>query len=78
MNASHRFGRFSLLATVFVLLCLSYGWMGTVDREPHSGPPTSAVGKTPKHVLVIRHAEKPDDGNDIHLNRTDTEKSPRW
>jgi hypothetical protein len=69
MNVLHRFGRSAMMATILVLIGVSYGWLCTGDR----GPPLSLAsaaqdGKSPRQVLIIRHAEKPADDTDIHLS----------
>lgn len=65
MKAWHRFG--ALTAAILVLLGASCGWQPVADRAE----PTSEVAvqkhSAPRHVLLVRHAEKPLDDTDIHL-----------
>lgn len=70
MNAL-RYGRFALLAGVIVLFGASFGWLQTATSEHQTnaaknmdaGPKSTS----PRQVLIIRHAEKPEDDTDIHL-----------
>jgi hypothetical protein len=70
MKALRRIGRFALLAAVL-------GVVGTGCR----GTPAGAEGeartntKYPQHVLIIRHAEKTGDKDDVHLSRQGKERA---
>src|SRR6516162_9184394 len=60
MNAAHQWGRLGLVAVVIGLggLLTAGPWAATSVQQP---------ARFPQHVLLIRHAEKPDDDTDIHL-----------
>jgi hypothetical protein len=60
MGTWQRRGWFALPAAALVLFGSLFAGRGAEGR-PEGG------GKPPHHVLIIRHAEKPKGGNDIHL-----------
>jgi hypothetical protein len=70
MNAL-RYGRFALMAGVLVLFGVSYGCLRTATSEQQAKAARDADAEqksmSPRQVLIIRHAEKPDDDTDIHL-----------
>ncbi len=69
MNNWYRYGRYALLTVLFVLFGVSYGLLQTVEfgQECAAGE-AGAKGKHPRLVQIIRHGEKANDENDIHLN----------
>jgi hypothetical protein len=66
MISWQRYTRIGLLIVFFLLFGTTYALLSCADR----GEPTSSVqaGKHPAEVLIIRHGEKANDENDIHLN----------
>jgi hypothetical protein len=70
MNAI-RCARLALLAAVFMLFGVSYGWLRTATSEQRANAAKDVDAEkrsvTPRQVLIIRHAEKPEDDTDIHL-----------
>ena len=70
MNAI-RCARLALLAAVFILFGVSYGWLRTATSEQRANAAKDVDAEkrsvTPRQVLIIRHAEKPEDDTDIHL-----------
>jgi hypothetical protein len=60
MGTWHRRGRLALLAAVLILL-------GSLPAGRWAEGRPAGGGKQPRYVLIIRHAEKPEDANDIHL-----------
>ena len=68
MTARHRFG---LIAAIIVFGATSHGCQQIVERgEPTNTATETALQKNtkaPRHVLLMRHAEKPLDDTDIHL-----------
>jgi hypothetical protein len=70
MNA-FRYVRFALLAAVFILFSVSYGWLRTATNEQRANAAKDVDAEkrsmTPRQVLIVRHAEKPEDDTDIHL-----------
>ena len=72
MGAWHRCARPAMLAAVLAVFGLLP--VGPWGRGGPAAGVTSAseaggkqTGKPPRHLLLIRHAEKPDDDHDIHL-----------
>ena len=64
MSPRHRFGPHAIAAAILFLL-------GTLVGGPWlqaGGPSDREAGKHPRQVLIIRHAEKPEDDQDLHLN----------
>jgi hypothetical protein len=71
MNRLRRVGRFATLAVVLGLVVgvfLSGSW------APAEGEPGKKA-KYPQHILLIRHAEKTGDKNDVHLSRQGKERA---
>jgi hypothetical protein len=70
MNAL-RYGRFALLAAILFFFGVSYGWLRTATSEQRANAAKDVDAKkrsmAPRQVLIIRHAEKPEDDTDIHL-----------
>jgi hypothetical protein len=66
-----RYGRFALLAGILFLFGVSYGWLRTAssEQQANAAKVTDSQQRStlPRQVLIIRHAEKPDDEADIHL-----------
>ena len=65
MRSSHRFG--TLTAAVLLLVGAACGWQQIADRAEPSIEAVVQKHKAPRHVLLVRHAEKPLDETDIHL-----------
>src|SRR5262245_54693052 len=73
MISWQKFTRFILLATILGM----YGLLPAGPAAQRNGPaasvpslnaaPAAQAGTYPHHVLIIRHAEKPDDKDDKHL-----------
>jgi hypothetical protein len=62
MNACQRWQRFALTALILSVLCRPAAAFSSASAEAGGQP-----GKYPLHVLILRHAEKPDQDNDPHL-----------
>jgi hypothetical protein len=70
MNAMQRVGRFALLG---VVLSLAGVWFG--DNFAPAKDDAKKNTKFPQQILIIRHAEKTGDADDVHISKKGQERA---
>jgi hypothetical protein len=70
MQAFHRAGTFAVLAAILAVA----GLCSSVRQAPADGE-VKKNSKYPQHILIIRHAEKTGEKDDIHLNKQGKERA---